>query len=203
MDPKYLKQFRFCFFCGTEYQATDFIPAEVALSCGNCSKTNYLSMKVGAAMIIPDAADHSKILLLKRLQNPGRGLFNLPGGFILYGEDPDAGAKREIKEELGIDIKALHLFSTAVQDYEHAGSIWKVVNLFYLSESLDSMPGINSESSEYKYVLVTEVVDGKIEMAFNTEVEVLKKYAATLYLSNNRRRRGGNNGRDLGTEKPS
>ncbi|MDQ4094899.1 MAG: NUDIX hydrolase [Actinomycetota bacterium] len=39
-----------------------------------------------------------------RAREPEKGRLDVPGGFLLPGEDPIAGLKREVKEELGVDI---------------------------------------------------------------------------------------------------
>ena len=49
-----------------------------------------------------------KIVLVKR-KNPPHG-WALPGGFIDYGESADAAARREAREETGLDITALKQF---------------------------------------------------------------------------------------------
>lgn len=49
------------------------------------------------------------ILLIKRKNNPYKGFWALPGGFVEYGETVEQAAIREVKEETGIsvDIKKL------------------------------------------------------------------------------------------------
>lgn len=49
--------------------------------------------------------DGDKILLIKN--NYGSKLWNLPGGGIKKNEKPESAAKREVKEELGIELKIL------------------------------------------------------------------------------------------------
>lgn len=49
----------------------------------------------------------SKIVLIKR-KNPPHG-WALPGGFVDYGESLEAAAKREAREETGLDIYNLQL----------------------------------------------------------------------------------------------
>jgi len=48
------------------------------------------------------------VILIKR-KNPPLG-WALPGGFIDYGETAESAAKREAKEETGLDISDLELF---------------------------------------------------------------------------------------------
>jgi ADP-ribose pyrophosphatase YjhB (NUDIX family) len=51
-----------------------------------------------------------KIVLIGR-KNPPFG-WALPGGFIDYGESAEAAARREAKEETGLDIRELRQFHT-------------------------------------------------------------------------------------------
>ncbi len=47
-----------------------------------------------------------QFLLIRRAERPGRGLLALPGGFLDSGERLEAGARRELKEETGLDLSA-------------------------------------------------------------------------------------------------
>ncbi|MEM2094426.1 MAG: NUDIX hydrolase [Candidatus Bathyarchaeia archaeon] len=49
--------------------------------------------------------DRDKVLLVKRENEPGKGLWSVPGGVLELGETVREGAKREIREETGIDVE--------------------------------------------------------------------------------------------------
>lgn len=49
-----------------------------------------------------------KVLLIKRKGDPFKGKWALPGGFLEENESMDEGAKRELKEETGLEIEELH-----------------------------------------------------------------------------------------------
>lgn len=52
--------------------------------------------------------DH-KIVLVKRLIEPYKNKFALPGGYVEYGETVEQAALRETKEEVGVDIKLVEI----------------------------------------------------------------------------------------------
>lgn len=43
-------------------------------------------------------------LVTVRAREPEKGRLDVPGGFLDVGEDPIQGLKREVKEEVGLDI---------------------------------------------------------------------------------------------------
>jgi ADP-ribose pyrophosphatase YjhB (NUDIX family) len=49
----------------------------------------------------------SRVLLIRRARPPYAGLWTLPGGRSEPGEAPADTARREIAEELGVDVEAL------------------------------------------------------------------------------------------------
>ena len=48
--------------------------------------------------------DKDRVLLVKREQEPGKGRWSIPGGLLELGELLKEGARRETKEETGIDV---------------------------------------------------------------------------------------------------
>jgi len=72
---------------------------------------------VTAAIIEKDG----EILLTKRLDGVHReGKWEFPGGKVNIGENPRETIKREIREELGIDIEADSIFEISSHVYEDA-----------------------------------------------------------------------------------
>jgi mutator protein MutT len=60
------------------------------------------------ALIVED----NSILLIKKNGGPYHGKLDLPGGTIEFGERPEDALKRELLEEVGIEIKEYNLFDT-------------------------------------------------------------------------------------------
>ena len=60
-----------------------------------------------------------KLLLIQRAQDPHKGKWALPGGFVDIDEDLEIAARRELKEETGIivgDIEQFHTFGKPDRD---------------------------------------------------------------------------------------
>ena len=56
--------------------------------------------------------NNNKILLIKKKTGPYDGKLDLPGGSFIFGERPIETLEREIKEEVGINIKDYKLLDT-------------------------------------------------------------------------------------------
>ncbi|MEM3396039.1 MAG: NUDIX domain-containing protein [Thermoplasmata archaeon] len=50
---------------------------------------------------------HDKILLIRRKNEPWKGMYALPGGFVEYGETVEQTVLREVQEETGLQAKIL------------------------------------------------------------------------------------------------
>ncbi len=72
------------------------------------------------------------IVLIRRTNSPYQGFYALPGGFVEVGETVEDAAKREAKEETGLDITLLKLIGVySKPDRDPRGH---VVSISYLAE---------------------------------------------------------------------
>jgi 8-oxo-dGTP diphosphatase len=51
----------------------------------------------------------ARVLLIRRKNEPFKGAYALPGGFVDIGETTEASCRREVLEEAGIVVDRLHL----------------------------------------------------------------------------------------------
>lgn len=94
-----LAETRFCPRCGRPAEI-DYPRRVLCLSCGYAA---YSNPKPVAGIIPFD--DDGRIILLRRGFDPGGGLWTFPGGFVDLGESVEDAARRELDEELGIDVE--------------------------------------------------------------------------------------------------
>ncbi len=59
-----------------------------------------------------DSDNRLKVLLIERLNEPFKGCWAFPGGFLEMDEDADHGALRELREETGLEVNYLKQFHT-------------------------------------------------------------------------------------------
>ena len=55
--------------------------------------------------------NEGRVLLLHHRFRPGSG-WGIPGGFVQRGEQPDEALRRELREEVGLEIEDMSLFKT-------------------------------------------------------------------------------------------
>ena len=55
----------------------------------------------------------NEVLLVRRVTDPDKGLWSIPGGGVEVGETQSEAAIREVFEETGFNVKILKLVSTA------------------------------------------------------------------------------------------
>lgn len=74
--------------------------------CPDCDWIYFADPKVAAATLIQK---DNKVLLVRRTNEPFRGYWTLPAGFVDAGEDPAHAAERECLEETGLKVKVTGL----------------------------------------------------------------------------------------------
>jgi 8-oxo-dGTP diphosphatase len=61
------------------------------------------------SVVFRDGDSGREVLLIRRGAEPFRGRWALPGGFVEEGERPEAAARRELREETGLEPSGRHV----------------------------------------------------------------------------------------------
>jgi ADP-ribose pyrophosphatase YjhB (NUDIX family) len=95
----------------------------------------------------------SRFLVLRRVQEPKAGQWELPGGFCDGWEHPAEAAVREAREELGVTVRLGELIGLYVDTYEFQGESLPVLDCFWLAEITGGEIALDpAEASEYAWV---------------------------------------------------
>jgi 8-oxo-dGTP diphosphatase len=95
-----------------------------------------------------------KVLLVKRTNHPGRGLWAIPGGRVRLGETLKEAARREVKEETGIIISPkdpIYVFDLIDRDDE-GGIRFHYVIVDLLADYLSGEPTPGTDASEARWI---------------------------------------------------
>ena len=94
-------QINFCPRCGTAVIHENKF-GKVRPVCPSCGWLYFADPKVAAAVLVEQGG---RVLLVRRVNEPFRGLWTLPAGFVDAEEDPAEAAARECLEETGLTVR--------------------------------------------------------------------------------------------------
>lgn len=94
--------YRFCPRCGARLAVKRLKPGEPErLVCPGCRFVFYIDPKLAASVIVDM---DGRVVLLRRGISPSFGMWVLPGGFVDAGETVAGAARREAREEAGLEV---------------------------------------------------------------------------------------------------
>ncbi len=80
---------------------------------------------VTAGAVITDEA--GRVLLLRHRYRPGSG-WGIPGGFLQSGEQPETAIRRELREEIGLEVRQIELaFVRSLERYRQIEIIFRCI----------------------------------------------------------------------------
>lgn len=139
--------FQYCPKCGaaqTESAGNPFV-------CAACRQTLYFNSATATAAIVTDGR---RVLFLERGRDPHRGKLGLPGGFVDFGEAAEEALRREIREEVDLEVSELHYLTSFANTYDYRGIRYFTTDFFYVCDVRD-IGEIRIQASEiagYRFV---------------------------------------------------
>lgn len=102
----------------------------------------------------------SNVLLIKRKNEPFKDCWALPGGFMEIDETLVECAKRELKEETGIDVDASKLHFKKILDKVDRDSRGRVISVVYMTHvSKQIKVKAGDDAKEYAWFDVNNLPD--------------------------------------------
>lgn len=138
--------FTYCPNCGGHFKKQ----LDNSLICDQCKLHYYINPKGCNAIILQNT--NGEILLVKRKDNPQKGFYDLPGGFIDINETIEESMHREIKEELNIEVQKIKYFTSFYDRYEFGGmKAYTICAVFIgnLPDNIEITPADDAESVEF------------------------------------------------------
>lgn len=153
--------FNFCPNCGSKRIAYD---GRKKFTCGDCSLKYFQNVAAAAGTILEC---DGKIVLIRRGQEPGKGKLDLPGGFVDPGETAEQAARREIKEELKIDVGPLEYLGSYPNTYEYENFAYSSCDLLFYRK-IDAFPTEFDEREAVELLLMDPFEIPDDELAFQS-----------------------------------
>ncbi len=123
------------------------------LVCNNnkCLFTFYLNVAAAVAVII---VFNNKLLMTVRSNEPSIGKLDLPGGFVDKDETLEEAAKREVSEEIGIELNTMSYLCSYPNKYLYKGIEYSSIDSFFVCvmDSIENILTDTKEIKDYKFV---------------------------------------------------
>ncbi|HVM24198.1 MAG TPA: NUDIX domain-containing protein [Candidatus Limnocylindrales bacterium] len=150
-------------------------PEEEPLVCDRCGWRWYANPKPAAAVLLERSGNEADpaILLLRRAVEPGRGAWDLPAGYLDPGESFEQGARREAREECGLEVELVGL--AGVYHSPAANAVTAVFRARPLDA--DAPVRLDFESSEHAWVPRSAVQSWARRIAFPSMAQAVEDWS--------------------------
>ena len=113
-----------------------------------------------------------QVLLIQRGNEPWKGAWALPGGFVDYGEDPKDAVLRELEEETGLSGQIIRLLDAKGDPNRDPRK--HIVSIVYLIEA-EGEPVGGDDAADARFWPIELVLDGELPIA-GDHMEILRDW---------------------------
>ena len=164
---------RYCLRCG-HHPFTEKSP--FFFQCEQCGYAFHINTATAVAGIVTD--ETKRVLVIRRGKDPGKGKLSIPGGFVDAGESAEAALKREMKEEVDLEVTHSRYLASFPNPYEYRGIVYPVLDMVFACKTR-SLEAVNpSEEVEGHHLLRPDEIDLR-EMAFPSIRKAMEIYLSS------------------------
>jgi NAD+ diphosphatase len=162
---------RYCPKCG----AAALRPVESKLwHCTSCGFELYLNVAAAVAALIADG--QGRLLIVVRGEEPRKGMWDLPGGFVDPGESAEDALRREVAEELGLQVTSTRFLCSYPNTYEYGGVRYATIDLGFVCEVADANVTANREIAQVRFVSPRDI--DLAQFGFRSTAGIVERYRA-------------------------
>jgi len=132
----------------------------------------YLNLAAAVAIIMEC---RGKILFGVRKHEPGRGMLDLPGGFVDPGESAEEAVRREVKEELSIDTQEMRYLFSFPNTYPYRDMVYDTLDLIFLVH-WDEPPEVKAADDLEDVMWVARDAVEYEKIAFDSLRQAVRRY---------------------------
>ena len=109
---------------------------------------------VGAVIV-----ENGKILLVRRVNDPNKGKWSVPGGLVRAGERLEEALKREIMEELGVEIETGDVACVTDEIFrDKNGDVeYHYVVIDFFAKIVEGVPRAMSDADQVRWFDLSEI----------------------------------------------
>lgn len=141
-------------------------------------KKEYRSPAVTTDVVLFSLSGQTlKVLLIQRGNPPFQGQWAFPGGFLDYGEEPMAGALRELKEETGITDVVIEQFGAfGNPNRDPRGHTISIAYYGFIEDSRSSATG-GDDATDAQWFDATDLPQLAFDhsLVFSTAIQTLEQ----------------------------
>lgn len=137
----------FCIQCGARLWRVRERGRRRVPGCPRCGWIDWFNPAPTVSVLILRAG---RVLLVRRAYAPSRGAWDVPGGFIERGETAERAARREVREELGVDVRVRRFVGIYPDTY--GPDRLPSLNIYYLARLRgDRAPRAGDDVSAFRW----------------------------------------------------
>jgi NADH pyrophosphatase NudC (nudix superfamily) len=160
--------FSFCYRCGSALIKRN----DDSFICTSCSHVTYPSPSACNAVFLEN--DNGEILLVERGREPRKGTWDAAGGFIKPFEDYKISVRREIKEELSIEIDQIKIFGSYPDHYVYQGIDVATISIFSTAKIVSKDIKAGDDVSGYSFFTPDQALE--LDLSFPSIKVALQDY---------------------------